>query len=202
VIGVVPARFDESFGYQSLACWAMAASIVVAVFATDTRMSVAAVVIADAPLVGWYVWAAWLVTTPAFSQQSYPFVAQDLIGSGWYLGGVAVIVAGASVAVRVHNKDEPAGAELWALSAIPGAGLFRLGKRVRGSVWAVLVGMALFFAGQDTSDPAMFNAAGRWLEIPTAPPTRAPALALLAAAVFFLALSVGDTILQRRRLLD
>ncbi len=128
--------------------------------------------------------------------------AQDLIGSGWYLGGVAVIVAGGSVAIRVHNEDKPIGAELWALGAIPGAGLFRLGKRMRGSVWAVLVGMALFFAGQDTPDPAMFNAAGRWLEIPTAPPTRAPALAFLVAAVILVALSVADTILQRRRLRD
>lgn len=202
MIGVVPARFDESFGYQSLACWAMAASLVVAIFATDRRMAVAAVFIADAALVGWYVWVAWLVTTPAFSQQGYPFVAQDLIGSGWYLGGVAVIVAAASVATRVHNADERIGAELLALGAIPGAGLFRLGKRLRGSIWAVLVGMALFFAGQDTPDPAMFNAAGRWLEIPTAPPTRAPAIATLAAAVFFLVLSLADTILQRRRLLD
>ncbi len=74
VIGVVPARLDESFGYQSLACWAMAASIVVAILARDTRMSIAAVFIADAALVGWYVWAAWLVTTSAFSQQGYPFV--------------------------------------------------------------------------------------------------------------------------------
>lgn len=196
----MPAGFDERFGFQSPACWVAVASLVAAVLVWDNRGATGALLLAEAALIAWYVWAAWLVTTNQFAQHGYPFVGADLIGSGWYYAGIGLLVAAGSAAKRLFDHGSLAGAELWALSALPGVGLMALGKWARGGVWTVLVSTAVLFASLDSDDPAIFSTAGRWKDIPPPPLTRAPAVALIAAALLLWALSIADTALQRRRL--
>ncbi len=98
-------------------------------------------------------------------------------------------------------RDVPVGWDLWALTAIPGYGLARLGQWDRGLIWTTLFSAALYFGSTDSPDPSQFAEYGRTGNVPP-PYPREPELVLLGLAALLWVLSVVITAWRRRRQLN
>jgi hypothetical protein len=199
-ISVPPAHLQETFGFQSPACWVAVVGLFVALF-VEARSAVLALAAVELVLIGWFGWAMWIVTTSRFAQLGFPFVGTDLLGGGWYAADVGLLVTAVVVVKELEDRDLPIGAELWILAALPGFGLMRLGQWTRGLVWAALFSAALYFASTDSPDPALFAEYGRTGNVPPALP-RGPEWILLALAALLWVLSIAATVWQRRRSLQ
>jgi hypothetical protein len=198
-ISIPPAHASESFGFQTPACWLAVVALFAAVLVADLRIGVLAVIAGEGVLVAWFGWAMWVVTTPRFAQLPFPFVGTDLMGSGWYFAGMGLLVAAGDVVKRLIDSDAPIRTELWLLTALPGFGLMRLGRWVRGLIWTFLFSTAVYLASFDSPDSGQFAEYGRSNNVPPAPPTRSPEWFLLGLAIFFWTLSVIDSIRENRR---
>ncbi len=197
-VSVPPAHLAETFGFQSPVCWLVVIALLAALYA-DLRAAVIAVVLAEAVLIAWFAWAMWLVTTSRFTSLGFPFIGTDLIGAGWYAAAIALLVTAGVVVRELTDRDVPLGWDLWALTAIPGYGLARLGQWDRGLIWTALFSAALYFASTDSPDPTQFAEYGRTGNVPP-PYPREPELVLLALAALLWVLSVVITAWWRRRL--
>src|SRR6266702_5412276 len=114
----------------------------------------------------------WVVTTPAYSGLDFPFVGTDLVGPGWYAAGAGVLAAAARVARRYRDSDLHPAAEVWALSAIPGAGLLRVERQPRALFWSTLVVFLLLVASLASPMAPLFQPLSGFPDLPAAPPTR------------------------------
>jgi hypothetical protein len=194
---VAPAHLPETFGFQSPACWL----VVIALFAAllvDLRVAVIALAVVEVVLIAWFGWAMWVVTTPRFAALGFPFIGTDLIGPGWYAAAIGLLVAAGVVVNELNDRDVPAGWDLWALTAIPGYGLARLGRWDRGLIWTALFSAVLYLASIDSPDPTQFAEYGRTANVPP-PYRRGPEWVLLAVAALLWVLSVVVTVRRRRR---
>ena len=196
-ISIPPARFAETFGFQSPACWLVVIALVAAL-SLDLRAAVMALTLVEFVLIAWFAWAMWVVTTPRFSTLGFPFVGTDLIGPGWYAAAVGLLVAAGRVVKELIDRDVPVGWELWTLAALPGYGLARLGQWGRGLMWTTLFSAALYFASTDSPDPEVFAEYGRTANVPP-PYPREPEWVLLALAAVLFVLSVVVTVRRRQR---
>jgi len=95
-VGVPPARMPETFGYETVVCWAAIAGLAAALV-LESRLAGVALVAVEAVLVAWFGWAIWVVTTPRFTSLGFPFLPTDVIGSGYYLAWAAVLAAAGAV---------------------------------------------------------------------------------------------------------
>ncbi len=197
-ISIPPAHLAETFGFQSPVCWLVVIALLGALYA-DLRAAVIAVVLVEAVLIAWFAWAMWVVTTSRFTSLGFPFIGTDLIGAGWYAAAIALLVTTGVVVRELTARDVPVGWDLWALTAIPGYGLARLGQWDRGLIWTTLFSAALYFGSTDSPDPTQFAEYGRTGNVPPAYP-REPELVLLALAALLWVLSVVITAWWRRRL--
>jgi hypothetical protein len=195
--GVPPAHLAQSFGFQTAACW-LAVLALVAALVLEARAAVIALAVVELVLIAWFGWAMWIVTTPRFSDLGFPFVGTDLIGPGWYLIAVGLLLAGGAVVRDLNDSHVPAGADLWILAAIPGFGLIRLGQWSRGLILATLFSAALYFASTDSPDPTQFAEYGRYGNVPP-PYPRSVEWALLAIAALLWAITIALTIRERHR---
>ena len=196
-IGVPPAHFAETFGFQSPACWLLVIALVAAL-SLDLRVALFALAVVEVVLIAWFAWAMWVVTTPRFSTLGFPFIGTDVIGPGWYAAAVGLLVAAGVVVKELNDRDVPAGWDLWALTAIPGYGLARLEQWDRGLIWTALFSAALYFASIDSPDPIQFAEYGRTANVPP-PYPRGPEWVLLGLAALLWVLSVLATVRRRRR---
>ena len=196
-ISIPPAHATQSFGYQTPACWLVVLALFTAVLLADLRISVVAVAGGAGVLVAWFAWAMWVVTTPRFAQLPFPFVGTDLLGSGWYVADLGLLVAAGDVVKRLLDSEAPIRAEFWLLAALPGFGLMRLGRWGRGLTWSFLFSTAVVLASLDSPDMTQFAEFGRTNNVPPAPPTRSPEWILLGIAALLWALSVADSIRAR-----
>jgi hypothetical protein len=196
-ISVPPAHQAEVFGFAAPACWLVVIAIVGALYA-DLRAAVIALMVVEAVLVAWFAWAMWVVTTTRFTSLGFPFIGTDLIGAGWYAAAIALLVTAGVVVRELTDHDVPVGRDLWALTAIPGYGLARLGQWDRGLIWTTLFSAALYFASTDSPDPTQFAEYGRTGNVPP-PYPRGPEWVLLAVAAILWGLSIAATLWQRRR---
>src|SRR5882762_8420918 len=57
-ISVPPAHLQETFGFQSPACWLAAVALFIALFA-EARAAVVALAVVELVLIGWFGWAMW-----------------------------------------------------------------------------------------------------------------------------------------------
>ncbi len=198
-IGVPQADADVNFGFQNPVCWLMLIAMATALMAADLGAVVAAVVAGEALLLGWFGWAMWLAGTPPYTGLDFPFMGIDLIGPGWFEAALGLLAVGAVIARRYHDQEQPPGAEVWLLAALPGFGLIRLGRTARGLLWAILVATAVFLASVDSPVAPLFQSVGSHFDLPPAPPTRAPEWIFLGAGLLLAAASVVDTALARSR---
>jgi hypothetical protein len=196
-ISVPPAHFAQTFGFQSPACWLIVIGVFVALY-LDVRVAVFALAGVEVVLTAWFAWAMWVVTTPRFSSLGFPFIGTDLIGPGWYAATVGLLVASGVVVKELVDRDVPVGWDLWALTAIPGYGLARLGQWGRGLIWTTLFSAAFYFASTDSPDTEQFAEYGRTGNVPP-PYPREPEWVLLALAAVLFASSVVATVRQRRK---
>ncbi len=199
-ISVPPAHLQETFGFESPACWLAVVALFTALF-IEARAAVVALAVVELVLIGWFGWAMWVVTTPRFAQLGFPFVGTDLLGPGWYAAAVGLLITAAVVVKELEDRDVPLGTELWILTALPGFGLIRLGNWTRGLVWTALFTAAFYFASTDSPDPAQFAEYGRSGNVPP-PIPRSPEWILLALAALLWVLSIAATAWQRRRSLQ
>jgi hypothetical protein len=175
--------------------------VVIALFAAllvDLRVAVIALAVVEVVLIAWFGWAMWVVTTPRFAALGFPFIGTDLIGPGWYAAAIGLLVAAGVVVKELNDRDVPAGWDLWALTAIPGYGLARLGRWDRGLIWTALFSAVLYLASIDSPDPTQFAEYGRTANVPP-PYPRGPEWVLLAVAALLWVLSVVVTVRRRRR---
>jgi hypothetical protein len=196
-ISIPPAHLAETFGFQSPACWLVVISLVAALYA-DLRAAVIAIVIVEAVLVAWFAWAMWVVTTSRFTSLGFPFIGTDLIGAGWYAAAIALLVTAGVVVKELGARDVPVTWDLWALTAIPGYGLARLGQWDRGLIWTTLFSAAFYFGSTDSPDPTQFADYGHTGNVPPSFP-RGPEWVLLSLAAILWGLSIAATLWQRRR---
>ena len=199
-VSVPPAHLSETFGFQAPACWLAVIALFAALF-VDLRAAVVALAAVEVVLVGWFGWAMWVVTTPRFASLGFPFIGTDLIGPGWYAAAIGLLVAAGVVVKELDDRDVPVGWDLWALTAIPGYGLARLGQWGSGLAWTALFSAALYLASTDSPDPAQFAEYGRTANVPP-PYPREPEWVLLALAATLFVLSVAVTARRRRRQLS
>jgi hypothetical protein len=199
-IGIPPAHLHETFGFQAPACWLAVVALFVALF-VDLRAAVIALAVVEIVLAAWFGWAMWVVTTSRFASLGFPFIGTDLIGPGWYAAAIALLVAAGVVVQELNHRDTTVGWDLWALTAIPGYGLARLGQWGSGLAWTALFSAALYFASTDSPDPAQFAEYGRTANVPP-PYPREPEWVLLALATLLFVSSVVVTARRRRRQLS
>jgi hypothetical protein len=196
-ISVPPAHLAETFGFQSPACWLAVIALGVALI-LDLRVAVIALAVVEVVLIVWFGWAMWVVTTSPFTSLGFPFIGTDLIGPGWYAASIGLLVAAGAVVKELNDQDIPVSWDLWALTAIPGYGLARLGERDRGLIWTALCSAALYLASTDSPDPLQFAEYARTGNVPP-PYPREPEWVLLALAALVLVWSVFATVRLRRR---
>jgi len=189
-----------NFGVQTPGAWLEVIAVVGAVMLARLDLALIALLVADALLIAWYAWAVWVVTTPAYSSLGFPFVGTDLVGPGWYAAGAAVLAAAARVARRYRDSDLHPQREVWALSAIPGAGLLRLDRQPRALFWGTLVVFLLLVATLASPLAPLFQPLSGFEDLPSAPPTRAGTWVPLVLAVVAAIVSVADTLWTKRRL--
>jgi len=197
-IGIPPARMPETFGYETLACWAAIAGLAAALV-LEPRLAAFALVAVEAVLVAWFGWATWVVTTPRFTSLGFPFLPTDVIGSGYYLAWAAVLAAGGAVTWELWRRRVPVGADLWLLTAVPGFGLVRLGRWASGLALTALVAGAFYLASSDSPDSTQFADYGRFGTVPPAYP-RAAGWVLLAVTAALILVGVALTVRLRRKL--
>ncbi len=196
-ISVPPAHFAQTFGFESPALWLVVIAMLAALY-LDLRLAVFALAVVEVVLIAWFAWAMWVVTTPRFASLGFPFIGTDLIGPGWYAAAVGLLVSSGVVVKELVDRDVPIGWDLWALTAIPGFGLARLGEWGRGLIWTTLVSAALYFASTDSPDPELFAEYGRTANVPP-PYPRGPEWVLLALAAVLFVSTVVVTVRERRR---
>jgi hypothetical protein len=197
-ISILPAHLAETFGVESAACWLAVAGLLFAL-ALDVRYAVIAVLYTEVVLLAWFGWAAWVITTPRFTNLPFPFTPTDLMGPGWYVAGVGVMLAAGAAIRELRLRHAPPREDLWLLTAIPGFGLLRLGRWFEGGVWAGLFIAAVYLASTDSPDSTEFADLGRYGAVPP-PFPRGAEWVLLGAAVLFWVISVAVTVWRRRNL--
>jgi hypothetical protein len=181
-IGIPQAHFAEGFGFQNAFCWVALASALGAIVTGRA----AVLLVGEASLLAWFGWAMWVVTSPAFARLPWPFVGIDVVGSGWYAAGLAILIAAAALVVR-------SSAGPWLFAAIPGFGVARLGRVGRGAIWTTLFVSALLLAAFSSPDMSQFDQFRNYASLPPAPSTRLPTWILLVTALVIWGLSVIDT---------
>lgn len=201
-IRIPQAGLDTTFGFQSAVGWLAVLALMAALLATNLTLSLAAALAAEALLLGWFGWAAWVTTTSRFSGFDFPFMGIDLIGPGWYAAVVGLLAAGAFVARKFRDLEPRPGAETWLLALLPGIGLIRLDHTTRGTIYAVLVLSALFLASFDSPVAPLFQPIVGDFEAPSPPSTRALEWIFLTAAGALALLSFIDTARTKRKLVS
>jgi hypothetical protein len=193
-IRIPQAGMDATFGFQLLVCWLVVLATVTALLATNLNLGLAATLVGEGLLLGWFGWAMWVATTSRFAGiGDFPFVGIDLVGPGWFWAALGLIAGAAAIANKYHDLERRPGAEVWLLSALPGMGLLRLGRTARGVMFAVLVSLALFLASFDSPVAPLFQPIVGHFDPPPVPPTRALGWILLASAGAIALASIVDT---------
>ena len=153
----------------------------------------------EAVLVAWFGWAAWVVTTPRFTDLPFPFMATDLMGPSWYAAAIGLLLAAGAVVMELQRRSAPLREDLWLLTAIPGFGLMRMGRWLEGTIWAGLFITAFYLASADSPTAIELADYGRTGNVPPPYPRGAEWILLGLAALFWLA-SLGVTIWRRANL--
>ena len=199
-IAIQPAHLAETFGFESPACWLECAALLAALV-LEVRAAVIALAIAELVLVAWFGWATWVVTTPRFTDLPFPFMATDIMGAGWYGAAIGLVADAGALVWELRRRHAPLREDLWLLTAIPGFGLMRLGRWVRGLAWAALFCGAFYFASTDSPDSTLFADYGRTNNVPPPFPRGAEWVLLATAAVFWV-VSVVLTVRQAGMVLE
>jgi hypothetical protein len=197
-VSIPPAHLPEAFGYETPACWLVIAGLAAALI-LDVRPAAVALAAVEAVLVAWFAWAIWVVTTLRFTDLPFPFIAPDLIGSGWYAAAIGLFLAAGGVIRELRRRDAPLKEDLWLLTAIPGFGLIRMGHWLEGGVWAGLFMGSVYLASAGSPTATEFADYGRSGNVPPPYPRDAEWVLLGLAAVFWV-VSAGVTGWRRRTL--
>ncbi len=199
VLHMPQAGLDTAFGFQLPVVWLIVISFAVVLVATNLTLGLAAVLAGEAVVIGWFVWATWLVTTSRFAVFDFPFMGIDLIGQGWFIAAIGLMATGAIIARRFRDLQPKPGAEVWLLSLLPGIGLIRLDRTTRGAIYAGVVLLTILLASIDSQVALLFLPVAGTFE-PPPPPNRALEWIFLSTAGVLAVLSVIDTVRAKEKL--
>jgi hypothetical protein len=192
-----PAQLVGRFGFELPVCWLLVLALIAAAW-LEMHRALYALGVAGLLIAGWFVWAMWIVTTPAFTQLPFTWVGTDVIGAGWYVALIGFVSAAISALKRFHDAGSQVGPELWLFTVMPGFGLIRAGSWRLGAALALLFSGAFYFATTDSPDPTLFQDYGRSNNVPPAFPRGAEwALFGLAGAIWLLSIVVTITRVRR-----
>ncbi|HEY0830892.1 MAG TPA: hypothetical protein VGE99_07090 [Candidatus Dormibacteraeota bacterium] len=197
-ISIPPAHLPQAFGYETPACWLMIAGLAAALV-LDSRPAVVAVALVEAVVAAWFAWAMWVVTTPRFTDLPFPFIAPDVIGSGWYAAALGLLFAAGALVRELRRRDARLREDLWLLTALPGFGLMRIRRWLEGGIWAGLFIGSVYLASTGSPTATEFADYGRSGNVPPAYPRGAEWVLLGLAGVFWV-VSIGVTAWRWRTL--
>jgi hypothetical protein len=179
-------HLPRSFGWSNPLAWVVFLGLLLSVMQTARVYHGIALAITGLAIVGWVVWAAWMLTTPNFSKLAFTFTPIDLISTGWYAALIGWVIAIDGFASQRARDPQPAPArESWLLALLPGEGLVRLGFGGRGRVWLAAAILAVAFIGVAAVNDSEF---AYWAQFNDLPPDRGRLDVVIAAAALLLVL--------------
>jgi len=99
-IAIPPVHWPERFGWQSPLSLAVVAALVVVRVHRLRRYRLAAIVIAGIGLIAWIAWVSAQLLTPTFRNTGFPFLPIDLLGEGWSIALLALVITVDGMAVE------------------------------------------------------------------------------------------------------
>lgn len=190
---ISPVHWPQRFGWQLPLALLVVAALVIARVHRLRRYRVPAVLVAGLGLLAWIGWVSAQLWTPAFRNTGFPFLAIDLLGEGWSIALLALVVTVDGMADDAAGNDQPArSAQVWPFAAIPGMGLVRMNYTARGRLWLAAATFAAFMVQANGIDWAEFQYYGSLGSLPEPRPRGAVLIPLLLGLVIWLA-TLWDT---------
>lgn len=197
-IAVPTLHWPQTFGWQSPIALLLTGALVATRVRPLERYARPAIIVAGLGLLAWVGWVSAQLLTPAFRGSGFPFLPIDLLGEGWYLGLVAFVIVTDGMAVEASHDPRPAQArQVWAFSAVPGAGLVRLHYPGRGRLWLVAAAFCVFLVQSTAVGPEEFQYYGSLRSLPEPRPRGAVLIPVALGLIVWLA-SLRDTQLKLR----
>jgi hypothetical protein len=169
-IAIDVANLHQIFGWTNPLAWLLALGLLISVMESARPYQGQALVAAGLALLGWVLWTAFMITTPAFRHFHFSFTPVDLLSTGWYAGLIGWLVAVDHFAAGRARDRKPAQArDVWPLALVPGMGLLRLGFAGRGRLWLAGALLAVAFLGVSAVNDSEFS---YWAHYNTVPPDR------------------------------
>ena len=197
-VQIAMANAPQVFGWQNPIAWLVALAIFASLPARLQRYRGHALALAGVGLASWVGWLSQQLLTPAFSNLTFQFLPNDLVGEGWYIAVLAWVIALEGVASRSADEEAPLRAkDFFGLALVPGVALIRLGHKARGRLWLVATAFVLFLIYAGAVAPLEFQESASRHGLPP-PRPRGPGLAVYGLLVIVWLLSVADTWRQER----
>ena len=194
---IPPVHWPQRFGWQFPLALVIVAALVIIQVHRLRRYRLPAIFIAAVGLLAWIVWVSAQLLTPAFRNTGFPFLPIDLLGEGWSIALLALIVTVDGMAIEAAADAHPARpGEVWPFALIPGMGLVRMSYTARGRLWLAAAAFAIFLVQANGIDWAEFQYYGSLGSLPEPRPRGAVLIPVALGIAIWLA-SLWDT---RRKL--
>lgn len=194
---IPPVHWPQRFGWQSPLALVIVAALVIIQVHRLRRYRLPAILIAGVGLLAWIAWVSAQLLTPAFRNTGFPFLPIDLLGEGWSIALLALVVTVDGMAIEAAADDHPAQpGEVWPLALIPGMGLVRMSYTARGRLWLAVAAFAFFLVQANGIDWAEFQYYASLGSLPEPRPRGAVLIPVVLGIALWLA-SLWDT---RRKL--
>ena len=192
-VPVASLHWPQTFGWQSPVALAITGALIVMRIGPMRRYAVPAVVIAGLGLAAWAGWLSAQLLTPAVRATGFPFLPIDLLGEGWYLAVLALVISVDGIASDASGDERPARpGEVWPFAIVPGAGLVRMRYPGRGRLWTGAAAVSVFLLQANAIVPAELQFYGSFGGLPPPRPRGAALIPLALGLVVWLA-SLLDT---------
>jgi len=192
-VPVASLHWPQTFGWQSPVALAITGALIVMRIGPMRRYAVPAVVIAGLGLAAWAGWLSAQLLTPAVRATGFPFLPIDLLGEGWYLAVLALVISVDGIASDASGDERPARpGEVWPFAIVPGAGLVRMRYSGRGRLWTGAAAVSVFLLQANAIVPAELQFYGSFGGLPPPRPRGAALIPLALGLAVWLA-SLLDT---------
>jgi hypothetical protein len=192
-VAVPTLGFRQIFGWQSPLALLVVVALVAARLPGARRLAVPALLVAGLGLVAWAAWATAQLLMPAFRHSGFGLLPIDLVGEGWYIALLALVISVDRLAVEETVDDQPARSrEVWPFAVVPGMGLVRMRYLGRGRLWAAAFGFCVFLLQTTAVGAEEFQYYGSLRSLPE-PRARGVVLVPLVLGLLAWLVSLWDT---------
>jgi len=192
-IAIPPVHWPERFGWQTPLALAVVAALVIVRVHRLRRYRVAAIFVAGIGLMAWIAWVSAQLLTPNFRNTGFTFLPIDLLGEGWSIALLALVITVDGMAVEAADDDGPARPrDVWPFALVAGMGLVRLYYVGRGRLWLVAAAFTVLLSKFTAVGWAEFQYYGSLGSLPEPRPRGADLIPLAVLLLISLA-SLWDT---------